>query len=303
MTLDPGATTFTELTDEIVGNLLGYVRDHEIATHLTSALNSTDVQMNLYDTSRTPGTGVIEIDDELLWAQEVDRSNNTLQVAPYGRGYQGSTAAAHSQNARVTFAPRFPRFRVKRAINQTIASIGDQVPAVGTTTFEYDAMVTTYSMPATAEQGLEVVWQSIGPSERWIPVQRYQVNQNANTTAWPTGRSIDIADRITPGQTVQVTYIKNPTLLSAGSDVFTATGFPASLYDVVVWGTMARLVAPVESGRLDFKSVEADQLDNPTQFGSAQNLSKYFNQLFLMRLQEERQKFYERYQPRIRRAI
>jgi hypothetical protein len=65
---------------------------------------------------------------------------------------------------------------------------------------------------------------------------------------------------------------------------------------------MARLVAPVEASRLDFKSVEADQLDTPTQFGSGQTLSKYFQQLFLMRLAEERQNFLQRYQPRIRRA-
>jgi hypothetical protein len=191
---------------------------------------------------------------------------------------------------------------VKRAVNQTIAAIGDQLPAIGTHTFEYDATVVTYSMPAVAEQALEVVWQSIGPSERWVPVRRWQVNQNANTTAWPTGKSIDVFDRITPGQTVQVTYIKNPTLLSADGDLFTSTGYTASMYDVVMYGAMARLVAPLEASRLDFKSVEADQLDAPTQFGSAQNLSKYFNQLFLMRLQEERQRVLERYQPRIRRT-
>ncbi len=299
--LDPNATTFSEMVDEIVGNLLGYVRDQEPATHLVSAAAAADTQLAVGSVSQGAGVGAAEIDDELVWVSSVDRTNATLAIAPYGRGYQGTTAADHDANTRVTFSPRFPRHKVKRAINQTITAIGDQLPAVGTVVLTADAVSTTYELPAAAEEALEVTWQSIGPTNRWIPVKRWNTNQKANVTAFTTGKSIDILDRMTPGQPVQVTYIKNPTLFDVAGDAFSVTGLPASAYDVVVYGTMSRLLAPIGASRLDFKSVEADQLDTPTPFESSQNLSKYFQQLFLMRLEEERKRLFSRFQPRVRR--
>ena len=99
-------TTFNELTDDVLSMLRGYVRSQESVTAMAGSLNATATSFNVDDGSRL-GMGRAEIDDELVYINSV--TTNSVALQPWGRGVDGSTAATHADDARVTFNPLFPR--------------------------------------------------------------------------------------------------------------------------------------------------------------------------------------------------
>lgn len=282
-------TTFTELTDDVLSMLRGYVRSQESVTALDGALNSTATTFNVVNGARL-GMGRAEIDDELVYIDTL--TSNAVGLQPWGRGVDGTTAASHSDDARVTFNPLFPRHYVKRAINDTISSIGVELKATGVSEITFVAAVRTYGLPAATYAIQQVTWQSVGPSKVWEPAKRWLFDANANTTDFATGKTITIWDSIVPGRTVQVQYLKEPTALSSGTDTLEATaGLPASCRDVVALGTAARLVSSVDVALLDPSSVQAGFFDERRQIGSASTVARTLYALYQQRLSEELARF------------
>lgn len=282
-------TTFNELTDDVLSMLRGYVRSQESVTALNGSLDASATSFNVDNGSRL-GMGRAEIDDELVYIDAI--TTNAVALQPWGRGVDGTTAATHADNARVTFNPLFPRFYVKRAINDTIQSMGVELKAKGVDTFTFIASKNTYELPADLKAVNQVTWKTVGPSGRWETARRWQVDLQADTTQYATGKTITVWDSIVPGRTVQVRYLKHPSNLSAGADTLeTTAGFPASCRDVVALGTAARLVSSIDVALLDPSSVQAGFFDERRQIGSASNVARTLYALYQQRLAEEIARF------------
>lgn len=292
-------STLANLVDEVLLNLNGYTMRQDRTTHLTSNIDSSALVLNLGSVTNI-GKGVVEIDDELIWIDTYDRVSNSATAAPYGRGYQGSQAVGHTQNTKVTISPTFPKISVKRAINDTIRAVFPQLYGVDRTTFSLTATQSTYSLPAAVDTVLGVSWDTPGPTGEWMPVKQWRHDPMANATAYTSGQTISVYDRITPGRTVQVTYSKEPTVLSNSNDVFeTVTGLPSSAKDVIVYGASYRLASFIDPGRLTFTSAEADQADTKIQFGSGSNAARFMLALYQQRLTEEAGKLRDQFPVRI----
>lgn len=294
-------TTYANLVDEVLLNLSGYTLRQDRTTHLTQDVTSTGLLLNLGNTTNI-GKGGIEIDDEMLWLDSYDRVSSTATVAPYGRGYHGTTAAAHTANTKVTIAPTFPKASVKKAINDTIDAIFPNLFGVGVYTFNYNSVKTAYSIPAEVQTVLYVSWKTTGPTEEWLPVKGWRHDPLANATAFTTSNSISIYDRIEAGRTVQVYYTKKPSTLtaSAPSAVFeTVTGLPSSCKDVIIYGAAYRLASFIDPGRLNYSSAEADQADTKIQYGSGASTTRFLLALYQQRLNEETKKLRDVYPTRI----
>ena len=294
-------TTYANLVDEITLNLSGYTLRQDRTTHLTSALTSSDLSLSLGSVSNI-GKGVVEIDDELIWLDTYDRISSAATAAPYGRGYFGTTAAAHTVNTKVTIAPTFPRATIKKAINDTIDAVFPNLFAVGVYTFTYNTVKTTYSLPAETQTVLYVSYKPTGPTEEWLPVRNYRADVFANTTAFTTAQSISIYDRIESGRTIQVYYAKKPSTLtaSASTDAFeTVTGLPSSCKDVIVYGAAYRLASFLDPGRFNYSSAEADNADTKIQYGAGASTARFLLALYQQRLNEETKKLRDVYPTRI----
>jgi hypothetical protein len=291
-------TTYANLVDEVLLNLSGYTLRQDRTTHLTGNITTSSTTLNLASVSNI-GKGLVEIDDELLWIDSYDRISNTATIPPYGRGYNGSTPAAHTANTKVTIAPSFPRATVKNAINDTIDAVFPKLFGVGTYTFTLQATKTLYEIPAEAETVLDVKWSTVGPSNEWLPVKSWRQDPTANTTAFTTGNSIGVYDAITPGRTVQVFYTKKPSLLANSGDNFTTTGLPTSCKDVIMYGAAYRLASFIDPGRLTYTSAEADNADSKIQYGSGASTARFLLALFNQRLTEESEKLRDVYPIRI----
>ena len=291
------------MVEEVLINLEGFTLRQDRTTYLTAAIDSDDLTLSLASGDNI-GKGIVEVDEELIHIDSVDRSDRSAVISPFGRGYRGTTAASHALNAKVTFSPSFPRLSAKRAINDTIRAVYPNIFGVTSTTFTYNAAQTTYSLPANAETVLAVSWDSIGPSGEWIPIRRWRQDPTAASSEYATTNSISIYDALVPGRTVQVIYTKEPSALSSASDVFTTvTGLPESTRDVIVYGAAYRMVSFLDPGRLTFTSPEADQNDTTRQFGSGTNTARYLLALYQQRLQEESQKLNGKYPVRVHYTI
>ena len=144
-------TTLNSLVDDVQLDLSGFTYRQDRVTYLLTAATTSDLVLNVASTENI-GKSIIEIDDEMMWVDSYDRQANTVTIAPFGRGYNGTTATAHAVNAKVVITPTYPRSAVKRAINDTLNAVYPKVFSVGSTAVSFLASRTTYSVPATAIQ-------------------------------------------------------------------------------------------------------------------------------------------------------
>jgi hypothetical protein len=300
-------TTLANMIDEVLINLAGYTFQQDRATHLTAPITTTTstsaspLILSLGSTDSV-GKGTIEIDEELLWVDTFDRVANTATVSPYGRGYLGTTAATHSLDAKVTISPTFPRFSVKRAINDTIRSLGSSIFAVKSTSFTFNAAQTAYGFNnLDIKNILTVSWQDIGPSKEWRPLRRWDFDSTADATAWGSGaQTITLGDFPISGRTVRVVYAGDPTAFTANDQVYTTqTGLPESTRDVVILGAAYRLLTFLDPARASQVSPQADETDSKRPYGASQSATKQLYALYTQRLNEETQSQQQNYSPRV----
>jgi len=290
--------TLSDMINEVSMNLSGYTLTQDRSTYLRSAVAATasssasPIVLSLGSTENV-GKGIVEVDEELFWIDTYDRIGNTATVAPYGRAYLGTTLATHAADAKVTIAPTFPRFSIKRAINDTIKGLSGILFAADTTTITYSSAVSTYRLPATGDSLnirniLSVAYESLGPSKEWIPIRSWRFDSNANSTAFSSEQTISIYDMITSGRTIQIVYSKDPTPFSTNADVFTTqTGLPESCRDLVVTGSIYRLLSNLDPARAAMVSAQADETDSKRPYGSSQSLTRQIYALYTQRLAEE----------------
>ena len=299
--------TFSEMVDEVLINLSGYTYQQDRSTYLTSAVTtltspSTSPLILSLGSTDNVGKGIVEIDDELLWVDSFDRVANTATIAPYGRGYLGTTASTHAVDVKVTISPIFPRYVVKKAINDTIRAIGTQLLAVKQTTFTYNPPVTTYEFENLGiESILTMMWQDVGPSQEWIRVRRWDFDPLADTSVWGNGsQTVTIGDLITAGRTVKVMYATRPSeFVNASDDFTTVTGLSMSVKDVVVLGAVYRLLTYLDPARASQIAPQADEIDAKRTFTAVSNVVRQIFALYTQRLNEEIQAQQTQYPPRV----
>ena len=295
------------MIDEVLINLAGYTFQQDRATHLTAAVTTTTstsaspLILSLGSTDSV-GKGILEIDEELLWVDSFDRVANTATVSPYGRGYLGTTAATHAADAKVTISPTFPRFSVKRAINDTIRALGSSIFAVKNTSFTFNAAQSTYGFNnLNIKNILTLSWEDIGPSKEWRPIKRWDFDSTADATAWGAGaQTVTLGEAPISGRTVRVVYATDPVAFTSNSEVYTTqTGLPESTRDVVILGAAYRLLTFLDPARASQVSPQADETDSKRPYGASQSATKQLYALYTQRLNEETQSQQQNYPPRV----
>jgi hypothetical protein len=314
-------TKLSEMIDEVSINLSGYTLQQDRATHITSdiaAIASTiaaPITLALASTDSV-GKGIVEIDEELFWVDNYDRVGNTATIAPYGRAYLGTTLATHTAGTKVTIAPTFPRFVIKRAINDTISAIGSSIFAANTTTITSNSAVSAFRLPATGttlniRNILSIAYQALGSSKEWIPIRSYRFDGNANSTAFTSGQTVSIYDYIPSGRSVQIAYATDPvvfpdlaTTALTNAQVFeTVSGLPASCKDLIILGATYRLLSNLDPARASMVSPQADETDSKRPYGSSQSLTRQVYTLFTQRLNEEVKSQQEKYPIRVHYSL
>ena len=294
--------SFSQLINEVQTNLQGYTLRQDRITNLANAGGITATELGIkIGSADNLAKGIIQIDEELIWINNFDRQNLTLNaIAGFGRGYMGTTASPHAENARVILTPTFPVNMIAQAINDSINSLYPKLFQVASTTFTFNAAQIAYPLPDDARDLLFISWQTPGPSKEWLPVNHWRIDRMANVSAFNTNKTVNIYEKIVPGRTVQVYYSTIPSNLTNASDDFAGvTGLPESSRDVVTLGAAYRLLSYVDTGRINLSSAEADLADTKLPSTAGASASKYVFALYQQRLQEESNKLQDRFPIRI----
>jgi len=291
--------TFKELVDEVALNLQGFTLRQDRSTHLTANVTSTATTMTLASADNV-AKGIIQIEDELIWVDSYDKNTGVVTIPPYGRGYLGTTKSSHTSGTQVVIKPTFPRYNIKKAINDTVRAVGETLYATGTYTFTYTPAQITYSIPDNVEKILGLSWQTIGPTQEWLPIRSWRQDTMSNIASFNSNNSVSIYDGIVPGRTVQVYYTQLPDTFEIDQDDYEdVTGLPLSAKDVIVYGAAYRLASMVDPGRLTFVSPESEIQTGRIQVGQGQNAARYLLALYQQRLDEESRKQRDRHPIRV----
>lgn len=292
--------TFDSMVQEVRSSLAGYTLRQDRITYLDSAISTTALAIQVGSADNL-AKGIIEIDDELIWIDNFVKQNNTLNAAPgFGRGYQNTSPAPHSQYSQVVLSPTFPRTMIKQAINDTINSVYPKLWAIYSTTFTFNASQTTYALPDDCENVIYMSWQTTGSSREWLPINRWRQDLMANSATFNSQKTVNIYENIQPGRTVQVWYAATPSTMDANTDDFAdVTGLPDSCRDVITLGAAYRLLSYVDPGRINLTSAEADLADSKVPGSAGANSSRYIYALYNQRLNDESLKLSDKFPIRL----
>jgi hypothetical protein len=290
-------TTLGDVINDVRSKLRSYTGQHERSTYLTASITSIGVSLPVGD-GTVVDQGLVEIEDELIYVESSDAGS--ASVPPYGRGYLGSTAAAHAADTQVIVDPAFPRANIRTAVENTLRALYPTLFAVGTTDITYSAGVTSYELPAGADQVISASWESTGGSGYWHPVKRWRVDPNAATGSFASGKAIHLADTITPGRTVRVVYAKDFDDFTDSDTTFASVGLRDSMKDVLVYGACVELLQFLEASRQQMDSVQNQERAQYVPVGSASALARQLLGLYERRVDAERKKLRQLYPPSIR---
>lgn len=285
-------TTFNELVEQVQAQLHAFTTQEQL-TWLTAPVTDSATSLSVNDGNQV-SRGLVEIDDELMYVASV--ATNTVTLAPFGRGFRGTTAAAHSSGAKVTFDPHFPRVDIKRAINETLAAVYPRLYQIKDTTFTFAGSQATYELPADADGVVNVTFELSGPSGYWMPITSWQFHRDSEEV---TGRAITLLSAPEQGSTVKVTYRAAFAALVNDADTLASVGFPDSAGDVLKFGAAYRLVQFLDVSRLQMSAAENYAHATDRKPGDPSKLANQFYAMYMQRLEEERKKLLELEPPQI----
>ena len=281
--------TLGTLVDSVISEVYGYTATVDPSTYLTVAVDTSAQQFSVASVANF-SRGIVQIGDELILIDSVDRDANVLYAGDIrGRGIRGSTVSAHPAGELVLMSPTIPRWAAIKAVRDTL-SASSGLFAVQTVTFPFLAVQATYDLPQDTQDVLAVQWLPPGPSGKWITITRWTFDR--------VGNQIVIGSPVQPGRTVRVLVAKAP-VFTALDQEFTTTGLPASCAEVIRLGAAWRVVSFLEPFALMPQSAEADAMDRQTTPGSRIRVAQYFAQMYQLRLTEEINELQRRYPTRI----
>lgn len=248
-------TDINTIINRAQGKLYGVVGGDRITT-LASTITISDTTIGC---THTPPADVdtgslIEVGYELCYV--VSKSGNNLVVI---RAMYGSTGAAHTAGALITFKPRFPAGMM---LNELLAEILGWPPELfATTTVELTVPAGDTTVDLTGSAGKNP--RRILAAERadfydtakpWRPtVQALRLVRGMDVATFPSGTAVQLTEgwAFAEAATLRVTYAHDYTLgtFTSSTDLQTAVGISPSLNDAAVYGLAARMIDGKETAR------------------------------------------------------
>ena len=240
-------TTAQQLIDSCRhDHILAGQRDQVNRLTTTLDASTTSVVLDFELKGVTEGS-VISIDLELMYVWATVPASKTVTVQ---RGWEGSTAAAHTSGAIVRVNPKVSDFDIFSAMNDELRSLSSPLNGlykVGTPVdLTYSAAVSGYDLTGVSEfiDILEVRYDTPGPALDWPVVRRWDVARNMPTADFASGSALILHEGGYPGQSVRVRFSQPFTLMSTAADnVETVTGLPSTAVDILPMGAAIRLHA------------------------------------------------------------
>jgi len=241
-------TTTAVVIDRTLRQLLSGTVEarNKLTTTLTSVSTSVVVD---YPLEGLRSGQVCEIDSELMyiWASDVPTKTLTVQ-----RGFNNSTAAAHTAGAVITVNPRFPRAQVLEAVNDELSDLSSPMHGlfqVKTLNIDYngsDAMINLTGVTSI----IDLLTVSVRYMTDDYPIARkIRLVRDMPTDDFASGFALRFDQAVFPGR-LRVVYKAPYTATAAeATDINSVCGVQETATDIVALGAQIRLMSPREIKR------------------------------------------------------
>jgi hypothetical protein len=241
-------TTTAVVIDRTLRQLLSGTVEarNKLTTTLTSVSTSVVVD---YPLEGLRSGQVCEIDSELMyiWASDVPTKTLTVQ-----RGFNNSTAAAHTAGAVITVNPRFPRAQVLEAVNDELSDLSSPMHGlfqVKTLNIDYngsDAMINLTGVTSI----IDLLTVSVRYMTDDYPIARkIRLVRDMPTDDFASGFALRFDQAVFPGR-LRVVYKAPYTATAAeATDINSTCGVQETATDIVALGAQIRLMSPREIKR------------------------------------------------------
>lgn len=276
------AILVSSIVSEVNDTMQSFTKEQDQVTALSGTLSNSDLTFTVEDGTQV-AKGLAEIDDEMVQVKSVDVAGGVVTIETWGRAQMGSTAASHSDGAKITTAPVYPRVRVASVLSGVVHECFPRLYGVLETLISANAAKVAYDLPTNCHHVLSVEHKPPGPMNAWIRIPFWRQVLSTGTP------QINVISSCTPGtDNVRVIYARNPPgQLVLADDLEATYGFTASHRDVFVLGTVARLLGFTETSRIQASSVESHGRSEAVPAGSATASARYHYQLFRQRMEDE----------------
>ena len=212
---------------------------NKLATTVTSA--DTSIVLS-YDLGGFREGSVIEIESELMYVWESTTATKTLTVE---RGYDGTTAAAHTAGALATVNPRFPRQQMLDALNSDIDDLSSTVNGL----FRVVAQDISYNgsdrqLNITSATGiidlLDVRLRYL--ADDYPVIRNVRLQRNLPTADFASGFAIVFDQPVMAGTLRVVTKREFTRATTEASDLQSVCFVPQSCEDILEMGVILRMM-------------------------------------------------------------
>lgn len=244
-------TTFSDVIQRTRRRLMTSMREQ--VNVLANTIDPTATALTFsFETKFTEGARLsIELEDLRVTSGATTTTCNAI------RGMDGTTGATHTAGTVVRVNPTWTDFEIAQAVNDELADLSSpsaNLFRVRSVNFDYNPSVVGYQL--TGLQDFLSVWRvrydTPGPDNDWtiIPPSRWRVDQAADTTDFPSGVQIVLAEGGHPGHPVRVSYRATyDPLVALTDDVLAVAGLHAEAHDILSIGAAIRLLSGLEAQR------------------------------------------------------
>jgi hypothetical protein len=240
-------TTAGQLIDRVTSELLaGTVEERN---KLASSIDASATTLTFtYPLSGLREGTVFEIAGEQFY---VWTSNTSAKSVVVERGFNGSTAAAHSANAIATVNPRFPRARTLNQLNADLADLSSPLNGLfrmRTVDLAYNGNDRMINMTGVTDM-IDLYDVRLRYLNDDYPIIRsVRLLRDMPTSDFASGFALAFDAPCRPG-TLRVSYKAPYGAFTAESDTVADVGGSTNIDDLLVLGAQIRLVAPREIKR------------------------------------------------------
>ena len=220
--------------------------DREQLNRLNGAINNSVTTVTFeYAAGGIVAGAVLSVDLELMYVWSVSSLTATVQ-----RGYLGTTAASHLDDAIITVNPRYSDFAIFTALNQELDDLCSPMAGlfrVRTVDLTNTVGLVGYDLSMTGFiDVLEVHYRADTTSKYWRRIDNWRILSSANTSDFASGRALLLQEEVPVGSAaIRVTYKSSFTSASTVSDDVNATlGLPSTCNDIPPMGAAVRLTIP-----------------------------------------------------------
>jgi hypothetical protein len=220
------------------------------------------------------------------------------------RAFNGSSAASHQADAIVRVNAKFTDFRLGDFVNESLEDLsGDGLFRMKSVEFTFNPTQYAYDLPAN---DLIDVWRVRynvpGPTKVWyyIPKCYWDVDQDANTTDFPSGKSILLQTGGFPGHNVRVSY-KAPfaPLVAVTDDVLATSGLHQEAHKLLHYGAAINALGGREVKRTFLERQPEPRRQEEVPVGAASQSMRPFLQFYAQTLRRERRRLRRRYNDQV----